>query len=1110
MSFWPFSNSFNSNTQLQKFLDSIQDFSIVKVDDLLEDANLLQELVNELHTIKGNYNNANGFPFLLLLIQALQSIQSFQNSNNDFNELNQNTSPSLSPSSNLNMNTDISDSHSINSSNAETNTNTKDSRSNKLIELLLQPHILNGFLDYIYKSVDFFQELADKENEELEKLLHEKDQSNDDSNSPETEANALNGNNSGKSESRLLSNGNDNEIEVEEQEDFNEDPDISMTKSDMIDDDDDNDNDDDEESAEERMRRCIQVSADILSVDLWVILNRIIETPIIIDKLWLILYLENLNESSPSVTHLVHILDQLMDTNSIELLNFIRNRDDLVDTFLGKLEVPMLMDFFLRIIQSDKADSPTGIIETLYIQDLVPKLINILKPLDSQFTMGVATIPNHELFFRQTAATDFLKALITISSNTALAVVIEANIGPNQLTRQLVSKDIVNQMVYDIMLYTVKLPNSNTIQTNKHGINNCVGIVIELIRKNNSDYDLNCGTYSQLLQSNNGESNEVNSYIMFQWLKDFEQNIPGPRDPIYLGEMLAIFSDNLDKFCELLDLEPELPPRVDPKANILGFTKFRISELIAELLHCSNMILINSKKIRKIVEIRDKVRERQGSRLYRALNDPLVDDNEEEYANDNESNNGESSQKNPNFVDDDEGNKKSNQYNGGEGEDTANNEENKSVNSLSNTFGDISLDDISNSNTKLSNAYIDHLLDGENEEFNKLINSLDIEEESDDEEPTISPENPFVCEARDEIIRSNASIGDYFKIKLIDSKILINIISKFTEYPWHNFFHNVVFDLIQQIFNGKLNSYNSFLISNLFQDNKYNLTQIIVNAYKNDFELRPGYLGHLILISEEVVKFTSLYKPDLISPTIVDSITSEGWSWFVNEVLLKTREIYNVVLGAEAEDRLDDLNDSREIDDIVEEGNEDDENDAVDGDSHNIDDSEDNDNDRHDNESYGFDSSTVGFLDIDSYDSKNPSNSKAKIKSNAKSRPKGSKRKLLGDQDKLGIDKKMSNSIGDGDDDFDDYDEEFHDNNGLMSTMSDVRIQDMSPKPEEMHHHDDPLSDEYDQEVGAFSQDGFLENLSESSSSDEDIEEGVSLSPKLDENKLTRVKNHNA
>lgn len=89
-----------------------------------------------------------------------------------------------------------------------------------------------------------------------------------------------------------------------------------------------------------------------------------------------------------------------------------------------------------------------------------------------------------------------------------------------------------------------------------------------------------------------------------------------------------------------------------------------------------------------------------------------------------------------------------------------------------------------------------------------------------------------------------------------------------------------MFDLIQQIFNGKLNSYNSFLIVELFKENKCNLTEVVVKSYKEEVTPRPGYMGHLILISEEIVKFTSLYKPDLISPVIVVAVQSENWNWF--------------------------------------------------------------------------------------------------------------------------------------------------------------------------------------------------------------------------------------
>ncbi|CAI5755897.1 unnamed protein product [Candida verbasci] len=725
MSFWPFTNSLNSNNALSKYLDSIQDLQSVSVSDLISDPTLSQELVNELHNVKNNYNQKNGTTSF-----------TFSNIQND------------------------TDSASLSSNNEPVN-NTKDSKGTKLIELLIQPHILNGLIEVLENSVDYFKEQAIKEEEELRRMIEEDEPSTD----------------------------------IQEEEEI----------------------EDKKESFDDKIKRQVQAAADILSIDLWIISNRIIETETIMSKLWQLIKLD-LTENSPTVSYLVHILDQLMDTNSIELLNFIRRQHDLVDTFLDKIEVPMLMDYFFRIIQTDKPDSPTGIIETISSQNIIIKLINILKPQQNQFEHE-NYIPNHQLFFKQTAATDFLKALVTISSNTALAVVLETNIGPNQLTRELVSPEIINIIINEIML--VKVNINGKVQTNKHGINNCVSVIIELIRKNNSDYDLNCGTYSSML--NNDQ--EVNSFVMYKYLKDFEQNPPGPRDPIYLGDMLKIFSENLPKFQELLEIEPIPPPNA---SNILGFTRFKVSELIAELLHCSNMILLNSRKIKKIINVRDQVRFQKEKQLCKALNEAIT------------------------FPD---------------------------INEVTSGLDDVSLDDI-------------HFKQPSNIE----------EDDSEDEEPSISTDNPFVCKERDDAIRSDPCVGDYFKIKLIDTTILKYLLSFFFQFQFNNFYHNVVFDIIQQIFNGKLNSYNSFLIVELF---KLKLTTLIVDNYEQEPISQAGYRGHLILISEEVVKFTSLYKPDLISGIILQYINGKDWSNFIENYLLKTREIYNAILGSSNDDEFD-------------------------------------------------------------------------------------------------------------------------------------------------------------------------------------------------------------
>lgn len=134
MSFWPFSNPLHSNNQLHKFLDSIQDFSQVTADDLIGDPALLQELISELHNIKGSYNNNN------------TSFQFLQQQGHDTNQTN---------------NSSNSDTFSLTSStNENNNTYHKDARGPRLLELLLQPQVMNGFLDYLINSVDFFHELS--------------------------------------------------------------------------------------------------------------------------------------------------------------------------------------------------------------------------------------------------------------------------------------------------------------------------------------------------------------------------------------------------------------------------------------------------------------------------------------------------------------------------------------------------------------------------------------------------------------------------------------------------------------------------------------------------------------------------------------------------------------------------------------------------------------------------------------------------------------------------------------------------------------------------------------------------------------------------------------
>jgi SIT4-associating protein SAP185/190 len=212
----------------------------------------------------------------------------------------------------------------------------------------------------------------------------------------------------------------------------------------------------------------------------------------------------------------------------------------------------------------------TNIVQWLHSQDLMPILLSFLSSKHSWAT--------------QTSAGDFLKAIITISANASQNE--QSCIGPNELTRQLVSQQCIERLISDML----KGGNPLTVG---------VGIVIEVIRKNNSDYDPEVGA-------------EANS-------------VPSSRDPIYLGTLLRMFAQRVPDFMELI-LSPnhtigggdgpvtirrkELNAAFGGKIEPLGFDRFKTCELMAELLHCSNMGLLNEIGSEEFVKARDAERER--------------------------------------------------------------------------------------------------------------------------------------------------------------------------------------------------------------------------------------------------------------------------------------------------------------------------------------------------------------------------------------------------------------------------------------------------------------------------------------------------------------------
>ncbi|EJS43871.1 sap155p [Saccharomyces arboricola H-6] len=632
-------------------------------------------------------------------------------------------------------------------------------------------------------------------------------------------------------EQQQLDDGSQEDIYVESDTEQDEERDDDNTnnikrrkrKSSSFDNDEDDDSNGNDESA--YLTKATIIS-EIFSLDIWLISESLVKNQSHLNKIWSIINQSNFNsENSPLVPIFLKINQNLLLTRQDQYLNFIRTEKNFVDDMLKHVDISLLMDFFLKIISTDKIESPTGIIELVYDQNLICKCLGFLNNGDSPADI-------------QACVGDFLKALIAISANAPLD---DISIGPNSLTRQLASPESISKLV-DIMI-------------NQRGaaLNTTVSIVIELIRKNNSDYD------------------QVNLLTTTT-----KSHPPSNRDPIYLGYLLRKFSDHLTDFFQII-LDIENDPNIQlhenqlhEKFKPLGFERFKVVELIAELLHCSNMGLMNSKRAERIAKRRDKVRSQLSHHLQDALNDLSIEEKEQ---------------------------------------------------------------------LKIKHSPT-HSADEDFISKNNIDNNDDNDDNDDEsdygEEIDESFEIPYINMNQNIKLRSDPTVGDLFKIKLYDTRIVSKIMELFLTHPWNNFWHNVIFDIIQQIFNGRMDfSYNSFLVLSLFNlkssyqfmtdiiisvedgtgaskttpvvnDPNFNFkitTDFILKGYQDSYrfyELRKmnlGYMGHVVLIAEEVVKFSKLYKVELISPDIQDILQTEDWQYYSEEVLNETRMMYSKILG---------------------------------------------------------------------------------------------------------------------------------------------------------------------------------------------------------------------
>ncbi|KAI3320543.1 SAPS-domain-containing protein [Xylariaceae sp. AK1471] len=729
-------------------------------------------------------------------------------------------------------------------------------------------------------------------------------------------------------------------------------------------------NGNEEDEVEKKRNRYAYVSAEVLSSDNWSIYESLMENRQLLSNFWSFLKLPAPLDPLQA-SYFTKVNESLFDKKTHDMLGLLKSLDDAVPDMLCHVDCPMIMDLLLKIISLERTEDGQGIVEWLYTKDVMPALLSFLGPEHSWAT--------------QTAAGDFIKAIITVSANASQNE--QACIGPNELTRQLVSKPCVERIIG----YMLGGGNPLTVG---------VGIIIEVIRKNNSDYDPDVGT-DAIAQ-------------------------PSSRDPIYLGTLLRLFAEHVPDFMSLVLNAPAQKQRLEStfgdKIEPLGFDRFKTCELMAELLHCSNMALLNEVGSEQVIAQRDEDRRRlrldgrftsargeeaqssedltmrarhsspDDSRRLEVTN-ASDDDGFEEVAPSGEMTEDTSHEfvkaedeipvitsasfldkDDDEFVDEPLSSPRLHVQDGNADEHhfeipelvvaplspkkPAKKEAEPSPADAesSGTSEDSVLARVANQ-TSASNEAVHTTREGspvpnsgvqasvieivpEATSISEATSSVEDENATASEATKVDPvpisgnpgtevsetaQVPLVAQDTEakslpQDVQSLADnqtsestplviaeqpepvVGDFLKMQFVENNVVPTILSFFFRYPWNNFLHNVVYDIVQQVFNGPMDrSFNPTLAISLFE--AADITNAIINGQtaseqsQAQSKTRMGFMGHLTLIAEEVVKFTERNPPELLSDLVLDRVMSQDWINYVEGALAETRERDNAILG---------------------------------------------------------------------------------------------------------------------------------------------------------------------------------------------------------------------
>ncbi|KAK4687361.1 hypothetical protein P7C73_g2753, partial [Tremellales sp. Uapishka_1] len=598
--------------------------------------------------------------------------------------------------------------------------------------------------------------------------------------------------------------------------------------------------------------------------------------------------------------------NSLLTKRTTEMMRFIQTIPNVIERLVARISSPSIQDILVRIVSTEEA-GVKGVIEWLGTERLIPRLLALLSP---QYPTSM-----HQI------ASETLKSIITLCAPSPFnphggTVVIEAGatvvpppeVRDNSLIRELVSETSIKTL-YGFMLDPVTVSDLSwkglqeepcpadpfvvhplpSVSSVTSALSHVCSVIVELIRRNNSDF-----SEPQLLTI----MDTYLKHVEHQWtepmsLDEKSEKLEVTVKPlmakmgiVHLGNLLAIVSSRFSEIQQLLH-NPRAQDRAASTSHPKPLTmeRFRIVELYAELLHSSNMSILNRTPgtaplytpdgllvggLDTLSELRlavagDRGGDEPESQITQAKELPVSSGSTDYSLNDED-------------VGSDDG-----------------------------MLEDVEDDDLTPGPSPSASVRIEPPPPPSQENVARLRDVMGIEQpESSTSDiasvshaavaaTTVAPSVASEDEERPTPARDESvALGDQLKQMYIKHRVLPTVVDLFFEYPNNDFLHHVVYDLLQQILNGRLGpGWNRELVIELIREAK--LIEKILDAQRiNDRMIaqpktpRMAYMGHIVLIAEELVKFFDRCPPELWH-VIKDSFVISEWEAFVEGSLRETK-----------------------------------------------------------------------------------------------------------------------------------------------------------------------------------------------------------------------------